>query len=338
VLTIVASLLLYAFILALLAAGVWLIAYDFPRVTIVPGVLLVWLAVAIRPRFGRLDPYATRISRAEAPTLFGLVVRVADAIGAPKPHLVVLDNHFNASAGAVGPLRKRVLVIGLPLWVVLPPQQRVAVLGHELGHFVNGDVRRGLLVQPAYTTLGMLSGLLRPTGVSPYSGLFERIGELLAHLVLAILSRAAWVGQLVLTALGMRDAQRAEYLADEMAAGVAGSPAAIALFDTTIGLDSIVFGVRRAARTGGETEAWRAAADEGRQAVALELPVLRQLSIRDETSLFASHPPTALRARMVESRPAQTASVGLSQAESGQIDNELAPYVAEARKDVGSEE
>jgi RNA polymerase sigma factor (sigma-70 family) len=75
IVTVSISLLLYAAVAAMAAGGVVLIASDFPSLTIVPGVALVLLAVALRPRFGRLDPDATTISPQQAPTLFRLIDR-----------------------------------------------------------------------------------------------------------------------------------------------------------------------------------------------------------------------------------------------------------------------
>ena len=59
-----ASLLLVAAVLALAVTGGWLIvAFPFPNLAILPGVAMVGLAVALRPRFGRLDPDLEVLSR-----------------------------------------------------------------------------------------------------------------------------------------------------------------------------------------------------------------------------------------------------------------------------------
>jgi heat shock protein HtpX len=61
---------------------------------------------------------------------------------------------------------------------------------------------------------------------------------------------------------------------------------------------------------------------------------LRQLSVRDEASLFASHPPTGMRARLVESRPGTSATVVLTQSECDQMDQELAKSYDRAARDL----
>ena len=54
--------------------------------------------------------------------------------------------------------------------------ERVALLGHELGHFVNGDPRRGLLTQPALTMLASAADLFRPVRTTVGAGLVEMVG------------------------------------------------------------------------------------------------------------------------------------------------------------------
>jgi hypothetical protein len=57
-----------------------------------------------------------------------------------------------------------------------------------------------------------------------------------------------------------------------------------------------------------------------------------------ETSLWDSHPPAGLRARMVEARPAREPLIELSEDESARIDRELAGwYGASHRRLLGAE-
>ena len=51
--------------------------------------LLVLIAIALRPRFGKLDQRAHQLSRAEAPELLRLIDEVAAAIGVKPPHVVL---------------------------------------------------------------------------------------------------------------------------------------------------------------------------------------------------------------------------------------------------------
>jgi hypothetical protein len=98
----------------------------------------------------------------------------------------------------------------------------------------------------------------------------------------------------------------------------------------------MVMVVKRQARQGGDATSWRAAADQARTDVTPTLALRRQLSVRDETSLFASHPPSGLRARMIESRSAQPAAVVLTETDSARIDQELAKAYEVARRDFAA--
>ena len=334
-LTAVASLVLVAAVLALAITGVWLIvAFPFPNLAILPGVAMVCLAVALRPRFGRLDPELEVLSRDQAPELFALIGEVSTAVGAPVPDVVGVSDDINAYAGAVGLRRRKVLCLGLPLWGSLTAGERVALLGHELGHFVNGDPRRGLLTQPAFTMLGSAADLFRPVDTVRGGGIVEMVGDALGRAFQWVVSRLLFGAHLVLVSVALRDSQRAEYLADELSARVAGSTAATDLLDATLGIESMALAVRRETRAGHGPDRWRSALAEARAASAERLPLLRQLSVRDEVSLFAAHPPTGLRRRMLAERQWRDPAVVLTEARMERIDAELAKEYARFRRTV----
>ncbi|WP_231925330.1 M48 family metallopeptidase [Micromonospora purpureochromogenes] len=257
--TVVASLLLVAAVLAMAVLGVRLMfAYPFPSLAVVVGLALVGLAVALRPRFGRVDPELEVLSREQAPELHALVEEVAAAIGAPVPHVVGVDGSINAYATSVGLRRRRVLCLGLPLWGSLDGQTRVALLGHELGHFVNGDVRRLLVTDPALTMLGSAADLFRPAQASQGGGLLEMIGEAIGRMLSWLLSRLLFAGHLLLVVTALRDSQRAEYLADEMSARAAGTAGATRLLDVLLSDESVALVVGQGSRGGHGPATWRA--------------------------------------------------------------------------------
>ncbi|MFG1870587.1 M48 family metalloprotease [Micromonospora arborensis] len=334
-LTAAASLTLVAAVLAIGGVGVWLVvAFPFPNLAIVPGVAMVGLAIALRPRFGRLDPELEVLTRDQAPELFGLIDEVATVIGAPTPDVVGVDGAINAYAGAVGLRRRRVLGLGLPLWGSLPAGARVALLGHELGHFVNGDPRRGLLTQPAFDMLASAADLFRPVRTTVGAGLVEMLGDALGRAFQWVVSRVLFVAYLLLVTVALRDSQRAEYLADELSARVAGTTAATDLLDATLAAESMALAVRRETRAGHGPDRWRSALAEARAANADRLPLLRQLSVRDEASLFVAHPPTGLRRQMLAGRAWQEPAVVLTPARMERIDAELAREYERFRRTV----
>ncbi|GGM62123.1 hypothetical protein GCM10011608_54040 [Micromonospora sonchi] len=333
-LTAAASVLLLAGVAALAVTGAWLTVRSFPSLTLLPGLALLGVAYVLRPRFGRLDPKLEVLSRQRAPELFALVDEVATALGAPAPQVIGVDGELNGYAGQIGLRQRRVLCLGLPYWGSLGPQERVALLGHELGHFVNGDPRRMLLTQPAFRTLGEAADLLRPRNTGHRGGLLELLGAALAKVLLGTLSRLLAAGHLVLVCLALRESQRAEYLADELSAKVAGSDGTTRLLDSTLRLESMALAVRRESLAGHGPDRWRAAAAESLAAAADRLPQLRQLSVREEASLFASHPPAGLRRQMLASRDWHDPKVILTEARTERIDAELAREYERVRRQI----
>ncbi|GAA2685278.1 M48 family metallopeptidase [Actinoplanes palleronii] len=330
IVTVTVSVLLLAMVAALLVVGIRLLTYDVVNPINLIGALLIGMAVVLRPRLGRLSRYreeAQELGRSTAPALFAVIDRVAGAIGAPVPDLVLLSAEHNAFTATAGLRRRRVLCLGAPLWSVLDPQERVALLGHELGHFVNGDVRRGLLTQAAENTLGQVSYLLRP---GRGTGLVTMVVELLSR----VAAQFFLLLHLLLVWISRRDSQRAEYLADELAAKAAGSAAAIRLLDSSLLLDAIDTVVRREARAGQGAAAWRAAADQARSRLAADVTAYRQLNRRTAVSLFSTHPPAGLRAGLLAARAAQPAAVVVTEPEQARMDDELATHYERVRREL----
>ena len=152
----VLSLLVLATPLCVIGAGLWLILANHPSAMgYVYGLPLVGLGWALLPRRGRVPKGA--LGRADAPASFALIDRIGDAIGAPRVDYLVPSPEINAYAMDVrrlGRPRVRVLGLGLPLWQAIDDAGRVALIGHELGHFVNGDPGRAALPALALDTLG----------------------------------------------------------------------------------------------------------------------------------------------------------------------------------------
>ncbi len=88
--------------------------------------------------------------------------QASDALGAPRVRLRLVSDDFNAWCSRVGARQRPTLCIGIRLWAALSPDGRLALLGHELGHLVNGDPTRGFRTQPATTTFGRLAVLFDP--------------------------------------------------------------------------------------------------------------------------------------------------------------------------------
>lgn len=330
---------LLAAMLLLMAFGLWLIIwYPWPAKLL--GTLIVLLAFALRPRLGRLRPVLAdydEVTRDEAPALFGLIDRVAAEAGTPRPHRVVFGAEWNAFATSVGLRRTRVLMLGLPLFHCLRPQERVALLGHEMGHFANGDLRTGLLTRPATQTFGTLAGLFYPDNFAHGRGndglglgLMIYLAEMVIKPLLYLVSYSCFLLHLGINMIAAREGQRAEYYADLLAARVAGSRAATTEMDVYLSAAGMMTIVGARSRAGLD---WREAVEGVRTTAEPRLIRRRQLSVRHEASVLASHPPTGMRREML-ARTAFDPRVRLTDAEAGRIDAELASLVERYRRAI----
>lgn len=314
----------HLFTLALAAAGVRMLAAAPGNPAILPFAAFVlgcvWL---MRPRLGR-PPREDIVAREQAPELHRLAGEVATALGTGPPDCIVVDDHFNAAWGVVGLRRRRVLWLGLPLIDLLDAGGRVAIIAHELAHARNGDVRRGLVVGSSVHALDRLYGVLAPDGVGEdaESGTFG----LILHGVLWLVSRpVAWL--LVLQAhLLFADSRRAEFLADALAARVAGTAAELSVDEMLLQRPTVDVAERRVLHGGGDLFAVT------RAAVAAVPPLERERRRRaarlESSRLAATHPPTGQRMDLVRRRPAERGIVFLNGAGNARIDAELEPLRA----------
>ncbi|NUR70837.1 MAG: M48 family metalloprotease [Hamadaea sp.] len=327
------------------ALGVYLVV-AWPFLMKAVGLLLIGVAILFRPQVGSVRKLLREVdplTEAEAPALFGLIRRVAAAVGAPMPHYLAVDADFNAFAGVVGITRRRVMCLGLPYLAIRRPQERVALIGHELGHFVNGDNHRSLAAQPALIAFATAADLIDPAGMlqslrdaarsSGFLALVIPIALLIAPLMYAV----RWLlllAHLGVNVIGARESQRAEYYADDLAAQAAGSTAATASRDITLNAQGMVTVIGARARSREGAAGWRAGVEEARAGQAERLGRLRQWSLRREASIFASHPPSGLRVRMIQAAPHRDPAVVLTEAESAAIDAELAKYEERYRREI----
>ncbi|MEO3871426.1 M48 family metallopeptidase [Nonomuraea sp. B12E4] len=132
------------------------------------GFLLAWLlgglclaiAWTLRPRLDRLPADAEVLDRASAPELYAVAERVADRAGVKRPAKVaVRDLATRTRYGLVGLSRTPVLVVGLPLWLALPPRQRVALLATAYARMPTGAER--IVSAALYTLDAWRDALLR---------------------------------------------------------------------------------------------------------------------------------------------------------------------------------
>jgi Zn-dependent protease with chaperone function len=107
----------------------------------------ITLAYSLRPRRAPKaseDVVPTPLQRDEVPQLFGFIDGVAGKLGVKAPfeiHLVTSATAFiSAERSWTGRVSKLSIGLGMPLFVWLSEEELGAVIAHEFGHFVGGDV------------------------------------------------------------------------------------------------------------------------------------------------------------------------------------------------------
>ena len=318
---------------AILALGVFIVATNFLTVfAVLVGIPLVLLGLLLRPRLGKLRRGTVVLPPETAPVLYGLVNRVAEQMGAKPVDLIAVTPAFNASHGQIGLRRRRVLWVGLALWNALTAQEQVAILAHELGHQVNGDLTQGTVVGSALRTLAELEDVLRvrPGRPRPTGSLFEAL-EALARLLAELAMRAMGIVVIGLfnleKELVFRSQQRAEYFADALSARVASTAAAIACLDRCYlarqATQAVYFAARHA-DDGVKPDIWAAELRYLDEMSEMEWERLRRLNSRDGTAIDSNHPPTNLRIEMLKQQPVEPGRITLSVQEARSISAELA--------------
>ncbi|MDX3754034.1 M48 family metallopeptidase [Streptomyces sp. AK02-04a] len=325
--------------IALLGTGVLLVILGWGTALPVVGVILLLLAWLLRPRFGRLPDDAPVLHRAEAPQLFALVDEIASVVGTTGVHAIALTTDVNASVTTYGARRRRLLTIGLGLWEITTPQQRIALLGHELGHYANGDTRQGLVIANALQSLATWRYLMRPIS-------HPTVPEMALNVLYLLPYGAAQGLLMLLDQLTMRAKQRAEYLADAAAARAGSSEAAVALMDRLLVTDSAETLLLRMSNAGQviraqdaeRREPWRDLWDQLAAHVDSipehEYERQRRVGILRGHSVDSTHPPTHLRRACLLARPAVAAAVVADDERQHALDTELAPSRARLARHV----
>jgi Zn-dependent protease with chaperone function len=287
------------------------------------GVLLLPGVVLVLPR--RSDETLDQVVPEAAPQFTALLRELTAALGTPPPTYVAIDSDINASAERRG-LRQRRLVIGAPLWAALSPQGRIALLGHELGHFSNRDVVHGRYVWWAMRTLFLWIDMVTPHGLVSTEGRVPIFATIMTGPI-----RLPLVGYLELMWKVNAGASRHDELrADSAAAALAGTPGTIECLETLLLIDTIDVAANRAAVNAQRPDLAaeiRSQVDNVSEAARRALP-----TTGDESSVDRSHPRTVDRLRLQETVAPAAPLVVLDEARWAAIDAELKPLLDKAFK------
>lgn len=290
---------------ALVAGLAWLTlrAEGFVAWALVGTGWLVVLACLGRP--SRVPDEGVTLQREQFPWLHQLVDEAAQAVGVRSPDVLGVDLDFNAHVASVGLRGRRLLVLGLPLWALETPDERLGTLCHELGHFRGGDTARSRLATTAGSVVARLHWLVHPgqdlwigqrdTWTDPDDD--ELVGTLkpVATALQGILAMPLALVLLVMSRLEARSRQHSEYLADRRAAAVSGTGALVS--SLRLDMVGIHTAVRSAVLRGEEPFGFLSS----RQASA---GVRHRVSATNTAHRAdASHPPDHLRIGLLENVP-----------------------------------
>lgn len=129
------------------------IAIEF--LPLVLTVVVIWFLIAwfFNTRMVRALSHSHPVTRKEEPALYNMLENLCIAAGVPMPRLEIIETHArNAFASGVDQ-RSYAITVTRGLLNALKPDEVEAVLGHELAHIINRDVRL-LIVSVIFT--GML--------------------------------------------------------------------------------------------------------------------------------------------------------------------------------------
>lgn len=335
---------------ALAGWGTWLLVTGSVPLRCLGAVLLV-VVYLLRPRLGRVPSDAGVLRRSDAPALYGLTDRLAAELGAPRVDVIRVDDDFNASMAVVGLRRRSVLTLGLPFWETLDDRQRVALLGHELAHRINGDHRSGLWLGSAVGALAHWYDLARPRQreepQTEFQLLFVAV-DFVVNVFLGLVARLLLQVLLLLDRLTARAGQQAEYRADGLAARAASTEAASGMLTGLLlaeAAETVVLRLRAsssrprtrrgdAAPAPDTEELWRQLRDHLAALPPLERERLLRRSRHEGHTVDATHPPTHLRIALLAERPPVPAAVAVTPAESAAIAAELAGHRARTARAI----
>lgn len=278
------------------------------------ALLAVWLFLPAVEKW----PKDRILPRSEFTYLYGIADEVAKALDVRPIDGIVISKDFNASYSRSGWLRnKSLLTIGFSLWSLLDDQEKIVLLGHELGHQANGDFVRGFLIGTA------CESLYRWTLITTRIGYLLPIG-LLTFLLLYILMR-----------LLFHESRRAEYYADTQSALIGGKDAALSLLEKGQFSDDFATYIRhvRLARIAPETLFERF---KDHVAKVLSNPVEREKierHVSTQADAYAwTHPPFEHRRAFLESRPSLLPQITLTSDEAECLRKELEPLDLAVRR------
>lgn len=320
----------HSFSLLVILCGIlilWAIGFNILNVfPFVFGLTLISLAWVLRPHFPR-EPKEDIAYRQDFPTLYQVADEISHALGTTRVDMIVLQNDFNAVFSRVGLHRKNVIYLGMALFSLLEPQEKVALLAHEIAHGANGDVTRSFFIGSAVDSLNMWYTVLYPGRIwDRYRGQGGGIVGLLAipgNLILLGLAQISKGLMLLLVHLLFRDMQRAEYMADHMAAKAAGTEAMLGLLRKLHMSDTVQTTLTRFYLNSSKGNPYDELKRQIDRMPTRELERITRVEKMLASRLDATHPPTAYRIDLLKEREIRWPMVVMGEVNAAAINEEL---------------
>lgn len=170
---------------------------------------------------------ATEVTKADAPRYYRLVENLCITTGTPMPRLYVVEDAApNAFATGRKP-EEASITVTTGLFELMTDRELEGVLGHELGHIRNYDIRVSLIVFGLVVAVGILADMLMR--VAFFGGRGRGNGNGQAQLFLLIFGVvAALVAPLLAGAVQAAISRQREYLADATSAMTTRDPEGLA--------------------------------------------------------------------------------------------------------------
>jgi heat shock protein HtpX len=320
----------HSFTLALAILGVRLLVVGWLNLSAILGGLLLLIVWLLRPRF--VKPPDEIAPREKLPTLYKVANDIAAVLGTSSVHGIVINEQFNAAFGQVGWRHRKIMYLGLPLFSILDAQERTVLIAHELAHSVNGDVSRGFVIGTAVDALVEWYRILYPDySVVRVTG-FEDLFLIPINLVRLILANIAQLGAFILVHLLYRDSQRAEYLADALAADVAGTEATLSMLEKSHLQKTYRLTVQKTALRRDSRNFFDELKHNVTQVPEREMERIRRVTQLEDSRLDITHPPTVYRMKLLQNRPPSKPQFVLSSSNLKQIEQEIAPLQAKVQQ------
>lgn len=285
------------------------------------GIICLLIAWVTRPKFVGF-PKKT-VLRQDFPILYEFVDSIAKSLGTKSVDGIVINGEFNAAFGQIGITNKKILYIGLPLWMILSTQEKIALISHELSHGINGDPIRGIFIGTAINSLIEWHKLLKPDRLwEPENGL---LGILILPLNISMLflSQIAWFWAYALSYLLWIDSQKAEYLADYLATKVCGTEPMLDLLEKNQLGNRFESVLHRISLRNEKSDLFEEFRKDILSLPSHEKEKIRRVGKLEKSRLDATHPPTFFRVEFLKNHSEKNAKISLTEEKAKQIDEEI---------------